>query len=349
MKLNRDLAFNGIFWLLYFLYQWVGLASLYGNYNNYLINACLAFPVALIFSLLAVHVLFKYYYQTGRKVWFWMGLILSSLLLLLIRRYFNYYIIYPRYFPFALQMPLFSAGKFLVDLVNLYSITGLYALYYAIDYWYREKQRVQDLLQQRTLAELDLLKSQVQPHFIFNTLNNIYGTALKKSPETAALIAHLSGFLNYSLYDTSKEYINLSDEIDYIKHYVELQKNRYGNRLATTVEVLCDLKNIQLAPLLLLPLVENCFKHGVGNSVEKSWVKIEVSRTADQLFIRIENSFDKKTSPEKHSTGGIGLANVKKRLDLLYPDKHNLQTTEGTNAYLVVLTIQTAHDPLFNS
>jgi two-component system LytT family sensor kinase len=339
MKINRDLAFNVIFWLLYFFYQWLGLASLYGDYHGYFINACLALPVSLIFSLVAIHFLFRRYYQKGGKTAFWIGLILSSALLLLIRRYVNYYIICPRYFPFALQMPLLSASKFLVDMVNLYAITCLYALYYAIGYWHQEKHRVRDLLQQRTLAELELLKSQVQPHFVFNTLNNIYGTALKKSPETAALIAHLSGFLNYNLYDASKDSIALSEDIDYIMHYIELQKNRYGGRLDTSISVPDDLPNIHLAPLLLLPLVENCFKHGVDNSIGKSWIRIAVAATGDQLLIRIENSIDKKIGQGNNTGGGIGLANVRKRLQLLYPEQHELKVNEGTNAYLVALKI----------
>ncbi|MBE7170357.1 MAG: histidine kinase [Williamsia sp.] len=340
MKFNKDIAFNSVFWLLYFLYQWLGLASLYGDYNGYFINACMALPVSLIFSILAVHLFFRRYYQKDQKTAFWLGIILSSGLLLLIRRYFNYYIIYPRYFPMALNMPLLSAGKFLVDFVNLYAITGLYALYYSLRYWYREKHRVQDLLQQKTLAELDLLKSQVQPHFVFNTLNNIYGTALKASPETAALIAHLSGFLNYNLYDASKDTIALTAEIDYIKHYIELQKNRFGNSVDVAVNIFDEITDLQVAPLLLLPLVENCFKHGVGDSVQKSWVRIDVSRKKDQYSIVIENSCDRDAKQVSPNTGGIGLANVKKRLQLIYRNKHELKVIEGPNSYLVILKIQ---------
>ncbi|SEP03619.1 Histidine kinase [Mucilaginibacter gossypiicola] len=340
MTLNKDIAFNGLFWSLYFLYQWLGLASLYGDYNSYFINACMALPVSLIFSMLAVHVFFRRYYQQGRKTSFWLGVIFSSCLLLLIRRYFNYYIIYPRYFPMALNMPLFSAGKFLVDFVNLYAISSLYALYYSVRFWYQEKHHVQELLQQRTLAELDLLKSQVQPHFVFNTLNNIYSTALKTSPETAILIAHLSGFLSYSLYDASKNTIALAEEIDYIKSYIELQKNRYGGRVDIAVNVFGNIEGLQLAPLLLLPLVENCFKHGVGDSIEKSWVRIDVTRQADRFSITIENSCDDKTRRITPDNNGIGLVNVKKRLQLIYPNQHNLKIIQGQNTYLVILEIQ---------
>jgi two-component system LytT family sensor kinase len=350
VKFNNHMAFNGAFWLLYFLYQWLGLASLYGDYNGYFINACMALPVAFIFSILAVHVFSRRYYQHNRKALFWLGLILSSLLLLVVRRYINYYIIYPRYFPMALGTPLFSAGKFLVDFVNLYVITGLYALYYAISYWYQEKHRVQQLLQQNTLAELDLLKSQVQPHFVFNTLNNIYSSALKTSPETAALIAHLSGFLNYNLYDASQHSIPLTAEMDYIKHYIQLQRNRYGNRADLALNIFDDLSGLRLAPLLLLPLIENCFKHGVDQAIEKSWVRIDVSRQADWFSVTIENSIGEKNSRPNPGTGGIGLTNVKKRLQLIYPAKHELIIMESTNSYLVQLKVHTDHhDPLLNS
>lgn len=346
MKFQKEVLFNLLFWVLYFLYQWLGLASLYGDYHAYFINACLALPVALTFSLLVVHVFFRRYYYTGRKVTFWVLVIVSSGVLLLLRRYFNYYIIYPRYFPFALQMPLYAAGKFLVDFVNLYVVTGFYTLYYMISYWYQERNRLQELLQQQTLAQLDLLKSQVQPHFVFNTLNNIYGTALKTSPETADLIAHLSGFLNYSLYDASKETITLTAELEYIEHYLKLQKNRYGDRVEIAMNITGDINNLRLAPLLLLPLVENSFKHGVGGALEKSWVRIEVSRNADQFFITIGNSRDENDEFDP-ATGGLGLTNVRKRLQLIYPNRHELQIIEGLNSYLVLLKIQIdQHDPM---
>jgi two-component system, LytTR family, sensor kinase len=350
MKSTNDIAFNAVFWLLYFLYQWLGLASLYGDYDGYLINACMALPVSLVFSIVAVHVFFRQYYQRDRKATFYVGVILVSCLLLLIRRYVNYYIMYPRYFPQALHMPFFSWGKLLVEFVNLYAITGLYALHYFIGFWYEERRRVQELLQQTTLAELDLLKSQVQPHFVFNTLNNIYATALKSSPETATLIAHLSGFLDYNLYDTSRDTVALTAEIDYIKHYVELQKNRYGLRVDVSVNLFDQINDLQIVPLLLLPLVENCFKHGVGDSVEKSWVRIDISRTAEEFSVIIENSRDEDAERVTLHTGGLGLANVRKRLRLLYPDRHELKTMEGANSYLVILKIKIGNnDQMFDS
>ncbi|GAB3921081.1 sensor histidine kinase [Larkinella terrae] len=349
MNFNRDLAFNTVFWLLYFLYQWLGLASLYGDYDSYFINACMALPVAFLFSWLTVHFFIKKRLAQTGKATEWVYLVLGSLFLLAIRRCINYYLIYPKYFPQAQHMPLLSAGKMLVELVNLYTITGLYALYYFIRSWYEERFRVQQLVQQTTKAELDLLKAQVQPHFVFNTLNNMYATALKTSPEMASLIAHLSGFLAYNLYESNQVTVPLATEVSYIEHYIELQKNRFGPKLDVAINIYSPIDDLRIAPLLLLPLVENSFKHGVASSPGFSWVRVDISRRPGQFSVKIANSKDEQGPIPASANGGIGLANVKKRLSLIYPDGHDLAIIDECHSYLISLTIKTLkNDELLN-
>jgi two-component system LytT family sensor kinase len=349
MKLTREVVFNAVFWLLYFLYQWLGLASLYGDYHNYFINACMALPVAFLFSWLAVHILIKKRLAETSQVIYWVYLVLFSLFLLMVRRYINYYILYPTYFPQAQHMPLLSFGKMLVEIVNLYTITGLYALYYFIRSWYEERFLLHQLVQQKTTAELDLLKAQVQPHFIFNTLNNMYSTALKSSPETASLIAHLSGFLEYNLYASTQAMVPLATEIAYIDHYIELQKNRYGPKLDVSINMYTPINDLQIAPLLLLPLVENSFKHGVASSPGLSWIRIDISRLPGKFSVKIANSKDEQGPIPVSATGGIGLSNVKKRLLLIYPDAHDLTIINELHSYLISLTIKTLkNDELLN-
>ena len=158
LKQNRELIFNLIFWLLYFLYEWFGLAALSGAYSLYFINACMALPLSFIISYLTVHVFIKKYYNKGEKLKFWILQATVSLVLLLIRRNINYYVIYPAFYPAAQKVPLFSFGKLIVELVNLYLIAGVYALFYFVRSWYEEKQKAQSLLQEKTVAELELLK-----------------------------------------------------------------------------------------------------------------------------------------------------------------------------------------------
>ncbi|MEO8712736.1 MAG: histidine kinase [Parafilimonas sp.] len=337
---RNHIAFNLIFWLIYFLYEWLGLAALSWQFNTYFINACMALPLSFVVSYATVHVLIKRYYLKSKKLKFWIFQISSSIILLLIRRCFNYFFIYPHFYPSAADLPLFYFPKLLIELVNLYLIVGVYALFYFVQYWYEQKQIVQILLQEKTTAELELLKSQVQPHFIFNTLNNIYATAFAKSPETAGLIAHLSNFLNYNLYESKQETVSLSSEISYIKHYIALQKNRYGDKLDASINMYDAIDELSIAPLLLLPLVENCFKHGVANSIGKSWIRIDLSKQKDEFTIKIENSIEEKDRSTLPKSSGIGLKNVKKRLQLLYPDRHELKIIEETYSFLVTLKIK---------
>jgi two-component system LytT family sensor kinase len=339
-KQNSGIVFNLIFWLLYFLYEWFGLAALSGEYSNYFINACMALPLAFIISYLTVHVFIKKYYNKGKKLKFWILQITVTVILLLARRFINYYIMYPRYFPHALQVPLFSFGKLIVELVNLYLITGVYSLFYFVRSWYEERQKAQSLLQEKTMAELELLKSQVQPHFIFNALNNIYSTALKTSPETAKLIAHLSNLLNYNLYEAKQNFVSLSSEIAYLQHYIELQKNRYGSKLDASINIYDEINDLYIAPLLLLPLIENSFKHGIANSIKQGWIRVDVSRQTDNFSIKIENSIEEKEQQNEFKNGGIGISNVQKRLHLIYPDAHELKIAQQPHSYLVILKIK---------
>jgi two-component system LytT family sensor kinase len=339
-KQNRLVVFNLLFWLFYFLYQWFGLAALSGEYSLYFVNACMALPLAFIISYLTVHVFIKRYYKQGEKLTFWILQITVSCALLLVRRFINYYVIYPRYAPEAQQIPLFSFGKIIVEFVNLYLIVGVYALFYFVRSWYEERQKAQSLLQEKTLAELELLKSQVQPHFIFNALNNIYSTALKTSPDTAKLVAHLSSFLNYNLYEAKQSFVTLTSEIAYLQHYIELQKNRYGSKLDASINIYDEINDLYIAPLLLLPLIENSFKHGIANSISQGWIRVDVSKQQDNFSIKIENSIEEKTQQNELMNGGIGIKNVQKRLYLIYPDAHEFKIVEGPHSYLVVLKIK---------
>lgn len=340
LKHNREVVFNLIFWLLYFLYEWFGLAALSGDFSSYFINACLALPSSFLISYLTVHVFIKNYYNKGKKIQFWIIQITASLLLLLARRIFNYYIIYPTYFPWAQQIPFFSFGKLIVELVNLYLITGVYSLFYFVRSWYDERQKAQTLLQEKTVAELELLKSQIQPHFIFNALNNIYSVAIKTSPETAKLVSHLSNFLDYNLYQAKQPFVPLTAEIAYLKHYIELQKNRYGNKLDTSINIYDDIEDLYLAPLILLPLIENSFKHGIANCIKQGWIRVDVSRHPDDFSIKIENSVEEKPPQNEFKNSGIGIKNVQKRLEIIYPNAHEFKIVGEPHSYLVILKIK---------
>jgi LytS/YehU family sensor histidine kinase len=184
--------------------------------------------------------------------------------------------------------------------------------------------------------ELQYLKKQIHPHFLFNTLNTIYGLALKQSKNTPDIILKLANLLDYILYQVSKPQVRLKEEVSHIKEYIDLEKIRFQETLK--VDFISDeiSDEIQIAPMLLIPFVENAFKH--GNLVNGFLsIIIEVKFVESTLFFGIKNSIMEKES--ENSNNGIGLENIKKRLNILYHDRYNLEINQESNWYIVQLSI----------
>jgi len=205
--------------------------------------------------------------------------------------------------------------------------------------WSEKDFREQQVQKEKVEAELQMLKTQINPHFLFNTLNSIYVLAMKKSEQTANVVMKLSDILDYILYRIDAPMIAISTEIQIIENYIELEKIRFADRVNITFTYNFKSKEIQIPPMLIIPFVENAFKHGVGKSIEKSWIKITIDVT-DQL-LNIEVSNNKIQNNLVSDSGGIGLLNVKKRLDLLYYDSYKLEISEKNNRFDVFLSIPT--------
>jgi two-component system, LytTR family, sensor kinase len=204
-------------------------------------------------------------------------------------------------------------------------------------YHHQEKQN-REIIEQKLNAELELLKNQLQPHFLFNTLNNLYGMILTQDKNTAKAVLHLSSMMNYMLYDCSGQTILLEKEIEHLKNYIELEKIRYGKRLTLSFEYGGDLNNKHIAPLLLFGFIENAFKHGVGKDDKDAWIRINCWVKKKSLDFFIENSLaiEEKKSP---SNNGIGLKNIQMRLNLIYPNQHVLKI-EFEETFLVHLILK---------
>jgi len=197
-----------------------------------------------------------------------------------------------------------------------------------------EEQRVQ---KEKVEVELQMLKTQINPHFLFNTLNSIYVLAMKNSMSTADMVLKLSDILDYILYKINTPKISLANEIQIIQNYIELEKIRYTDRVIIDFIIDVESKNIQIPPMLIIPFVENAFKHGVAKSLEKSWIKIQIKELKESLNIVVSNS--KKEMMTKEKSGGIGLVNVKKRLDLLYNDSYTFEKQETNNKFEIKIAL----------
>ncbi|MES2276240.1 MAG: sensor histidine kinase [Bacteroidota bacterium] len=190
--------------------------------------------------------------------------------------------------------------------------------------------------------QLSMLKTQLQPHFLFNTLNGLYGLSLSGSKDTPRFILLLSQMMQYILYDCDREMVNLADEITFLKGYFELEQQKFPEAdILLNVSGMTD--NIPIPPLLFLPLVENSFKHGKHKISDKAGVKAQLIMDKQQLSFRISNEL--MAAPPatlKAKNGGIGLVNIRKRLDLYYPNRHQLDLQHTETTYIATLTLQLA-------
>lgn len=200
----------------------------------------------------------------------------------------------------------------------------------------KQNEQLKALKEQQLISELTYLKSQLQPHFFFNTLNNIYSLALKQDKGTAPLVAKLAEMMRYILYKADQELVALQDEINFISNYVEVEHIRYRTAITINFEVQGIDTGNEISPLLLLPFIENAFKHGVQEEEKNGFVEIVICKMEDELTLEVKNSIAKT----KERSGGIGLANVKKRLSILYPDKHNLEIQNNGETFEVSLTLK---------
>lgn len=221
------------------------------------------------------------------------------------------------------------------------TIVGLFALVYGYK-WAQISKVNQQLQLQHELTELKYLNTQINPHFLFNTLNNIYALSIKKSEQTPELILMLADIMRYIIYECAdKQEVDLQQEIKHLQNYVNLERIRQEKNANITFKVIGAINQQKIVPLLLLPFIENSFKHGLHQKIQHAFVHIVITVNSNLLFLQVSNS-KLTTLPNAPSSlnEGIGLANTQKRLNLLYPNKHQLEIKVENELYEVNLKLQ---------
>ncbi|MFZ6012617.1 MAG: sensor histidine kinase [Bacteroidota bacterium] len=213
-----------------------------------------------------------------------------------------------------------------------FAIVFLFSLMLRISSRWKQAER------ERLNAELSYLKAQINPHFLFNTLNSIYSLAVEKSDHTAPAVVKLSGMMRYVIGEADKDRVPLKNEIAYIQSYIELQQIRFGDAVRLDVSILGETEGKQIAPLLLIPFVENAFKHGV-NAEEDSRITIRIVTDGPELSLEVLNA-KVTTQHQEDEHSGLGIANTRNRLQLLYPGRHQLTIEESDQDFLVLLKLQ---------
>jgi len=333
-----------LFWTAVFLYFIITTEMEYfGSYKEAIESRALLISIQIIIAYCCLYVLIPQYLTPKKNIQFGLGLLLllASVYILFVFIMEFYY--RPKYFEnngaiteydsikgiklhiFNIQMFAGKTIKFLTPTILL--VTAKF---------YKEKQTYLQLNEQKKSTELTTLKHQLNPHFLFNTLNNLYALSINKSDEALEVIEKLSEMLDYMLYGCNEKYVPLKKEIELIENYLALEKVRYDERVDISFNKNVEI-DVRIAPLILLTFIENAFKHGVSQELKKAHIHIKISIEGKFIQFDITNSIARNMASANKET--IGLTNVKKQLKLLYLDNYSLDLKEDTNCFNVRLKL----------
>lgn len=301
-------------------------------------------PLYMIAYYLLKHVQIPYLYNKQRMPWFILSFLISSISLSIICRLNGYWWMDELNGKEG-HIPLLTLGAYLLKTVRFYS-PAMAILAWESQYQHRqEKERVELLEKEKLSTELKFLKAQINPHFLFNTLNNLYAYVVTQSPKAPDMIMRLSGILDYVLYRSQQLNVALSEEVKTIENFLGLEQIRYGDRLRVDYEARGN-HNLSISPLILLSLVENAFKHGASGDVDEPHISIRISTHEDTINCKVWNtkSVHKGEFNDAYKEG-IGLSNIKRQLKLSYPDRHELRIDDQADSFAVYISLKPAYEP----
>jgi two-component system sensor histidine kinase AlgZ len=235
---------------------------------------------------------------------------------------------------------LYHNPRFIIHVIssNLFTVIFL-GMIRVVTEWFEFEARKKTVENERLIAELNFLKAQINPHFLFNTLNNLYYLAYTKSSNTPEVIAKLSQMMRYMIYDSNHALVPLNKEIEYMESYISLERLRLNDQIPIKFEVSGDATKFRIVPFIFITFLENAFKHGVSNNNPNAWVNVSVQIEGNSCIYQVENSKITSAKPEAEEKSGIGLQNVKRRLELSYPEQYELDVKDLPDQYIVTLRI----------
>lgn len=340
----RDLLRHGLFWLAYIIYQaatykWADVDELGFHLPPQIIGVSV--PITIAATYVNLQVLMPWLYSKRRYLLYGFFFLLLIFIAGLLVRALTHFFVLPwekfhdpeRYAKEikTLWIPI-RIARLSFETSIVLAITMVFRL---MNDNIRREKLLRKIEKEKFTAELNLLKAQINPHFLFNTFNSLYALTLNKSDLAPQLVLRISQLMHYMLYSTSNDEVQLNDEINYLKDYISIEQTRFGNRVEVSFQCAGVTAGLNIPPLLLLPFVENAFKHGVEEG--SGWITINLNYKDGQLFFKVENSYINKAVPGKP---GIGLSNVQQRLSLLYPGRHSLNITKNDESFEAELKIE---------
>lgn len=350
MKTNKlyeiTLKHHIIFWLVYFLFNTFRWARYFDDFTYSLKTNLIGFPIHMALCYFNIYFLMPKFVYKRKYFLFIILLALAIFSMVLVKFNLTYFLVSKNVWPEGPQIINNFTADYAIDMMigELYVVTFVTAIKVTMD-WIKEHKRLTDLEKIQLETELLFLRSQVSPHFFFNTLNNIYSLAIEKSEKTPKIILKLSELMRYLLYETKEKRQSLEKEVLCIQNYLELERMRYGEQLEVNMNITGDITNKKIAPILLLSFIENAFKHGAKKNIKNVKIDIDFKIKDNFLFFKISNPTPEVSTYQnsiiKSDFGGIGLKNVRKRLELGYDkDEYELSVNTIDSLFIVELKIK---------
>lgn len=326
------------YWVLLILFFGFFWGSDEGYYRNFLFSEAILMPTKMVMVYWTIYYIIPQFLFTKRYTELLLIFSASLAITAIILRLQAYYILIPLWGMYSTEHETLSIYRIVQFAADTNTVMVIPLAYTLVKEWLKKQIESHELAQQRTTAELQLLQNQIHPHFLFNSLNSLYSLVLKKSDQAPDMLLKLSSLMRYQLQEANSEKVSLQKEIEYLQNYIALEKMRYGKRFELHFATNGNWDKLQITPLLLLPFIENAFKHGVSGAIVPAWLRIEITVTKRKVHLLVENSI--ALANEQNLVSGIGLKNVRRRLALSYPNKYQLTTKNDKDSYLAILKIE---------
>ena len=339
ISFNKNQSINKIFlhilfWLFsYFIFSQIFKISDGVTRIDYIFSGL--FHVSLLFGVYVNIVLLMPKLFGKKKYLFYFIALAATIFLSIILNLITFDwladIVFPDYY-FVSHFDFLEIGMFIVIYILITTLLKLSQSWFELQ---EVNKRITRIEKENIKSELNALKAQINPHFLFNSLNVIYSQAIKKSNKTPNAIIQLSDILRYVIYDSTKDKVSIKTEIKLIDDYIELQKFRIDTTSSIKFEHKVQDENCKITPMLLLPLVENSFKHGIKGELDHTFVNIKLEANINNILFEIENNKGIGETVENDGNSGIGIVNIRQRLNLLYPNKHKFEIEESATIFKV--------------
>ncbi len=334
-----------VFWTIYFLINTFRWGRIHDDFTYSFLSNLIGFSIHIALCYFNIYVLMPKFVYKNKYYLFVLLLVTSIFVMAVLKFNLTYFLLSEDVWPEVndnVNTPTFDY-LFNMMIGELYVLSFVTAVKITSD-WIKENKRSSDLENSQLETQLLFLRSQVSPHFFFNTLNNIYSLSLEGSKRTPKVILKLSELMRYLIYDTKNKRQDLKNEILCIQNYLELEKIRYSDNLEINMNIIGQIEGKVIAPILLLSFVENAFKHGANKIIDKTKIDIDFNVEDEFLNFKIVNEIPVKPNKKqifKRNQGGIGLSNVKKRLELGYKEEdYNMTISNSNNLFTVKLKIK---------